>query len=409
MSRPQDDAPIVAVNERGDRIRELSPSVRTVILSAEALAKNSKIRGADAIDRVLVELAEKSGLEFRTSDLSRAIQDVDGMRGSTRYGLVQIPVKASHAQRAENGGKSAQEEPPGDLFEPVLVFPDRSTAALATFRRLAGIDDQKEALIAELSISMVPERLANWSKKHHKKSSSTLLDGYASRTPLIILQGDVGTGKTELATTVAAELIDRGVCTGAHVLKLTNQVRGEGLVGEMSGRLVKAFQYAEAYATRLGPTPLLFVVDEADSIATSRAGSQMHHEDKVAVNTILQRLNNLRSVRPRPVVIFITNRLGDVDPAIARRAGLILRFDRPNAEARKAIFGSVLSDYGFSDQDLNKLTQASNQERPRYTASDIVDKILARALQTALRTDGPLTLELVQATMEDVRSSPEFM
>jgi hypothetical protein len=66
----------------------------------------------------------------------------------------------------------------------------------------------------------------------------------------------------------------------------------------------------------------------------------MHHEDKAGVNTLPQRLDRLKTLKTlpvRPIVIFITNRPGAFDPAIARRAGTVLWIERPTAEAREAI------------------------------------------------------------------------
>lgn len=302
---------------------------------------------------------------------------------------------------------SVTPEPPEGVFEPERRYPDDE--ALALYDRLAGIDEQKTALTNELALATNPVRVAAWSERHHQHAQSTLLTAYRQRVPLVVLQGDVGTGKTALAESVGASLVRDGLCTEARLLKITGQVRGQGLVGQMSDEIVKAFAYAEARAAALrAGTPLLLLVDEADAIATSRAGEQMHHEDKAGVNTLLQRLDRLKTLPVRPIVIFITNRPGAVDPAIARRAGTVLRFERPTAEAREAIFSSMLADYGFSHADIKRLARESERTDVRYTASDLVDKILIRALQETVRSNKPLTVDIVSATMKHVEPSPVF-
>jgi SpoVK/Ycf46/Vps4 family AAA+-type ATPase len=134
----------------------------------------------------------------------------------------------------------------------------------------------------------------------------------------------------------------------------------------------------------------------------------MHHEDKAGVNTLLQRLDRLKTLPVRPIVIFITNRIGAIDPAIARRAGVILRFDRPTLKAREAIFASLLREYGFSPADVSRLATESERKELAFTASDLVDKIVVRALQRVVRSGKPLTIDHVVASIRAVEPSPAF-
>jgi|HubBroStandDraft_6_1064221.scaffolds.fasta_scaffold73410_2 AAA+ superfamily predicted ATPase len=177
----------------------------------------------------------------------------------------------------------------------------------------------------------------------------------------------------------------------------------------MSAQLVTAFEYAEARAQELGSNiPLLLLVDEADAIATSRAGEQMHHEDKAGVNTLLQRLDHLKMLEVRPMVLFITNRAGALDPAIARRAATVLHFERPTERAREVIFSSMLVEYGFSVADVKRLVRETERSPLQYTASDLTDKILMRALHECVRTNKPLTVDVVSRVITCVEPSPAF-
>ena len=271
------------------------------------------------------------------------------------------------------------------------------------------IDEQKTVLVNELMLATNPAHVEAWSLKHHRLAKSTLLTAYRQRVPLIVLQGDVGTGKTALAESVGAALVRDKIYADVRLLKITGQVRGQGLVGQMSDEIVKAFAYAELRAASLGATvPLLLLVDEADAIATSRSAEQMHHEDKAGVNTLLQRLDRLKTLPVRPIVIFITNRPGAIDPALARRAGTVLHFERPNLAAREAIFGSMLREYGVSAADVARLARETERKDPRFTASDLTDKILVRALQDAVRFNKPLTADIVSDAIRQVQPSPVF-
>ena len=68
----------------------------------------------------------------------------------------------------------------------------------------------------------------------------------------MLLEGDVGCGKTVLAETVGDALAER-TSQKVHLLKVNTQVRGAGMVGEMSDSLiVQAFTQAELRADSLG-------------------------------------------------------------------------------------------------------------------------------------------------------------
>lgn len=83
------------------------------------------------------------------------------------------------------------------LFEQVLNFPDPD--ALKRYNGLVGVDATKERFEKEAEVMLRPDLLENWSKdkyNHHIVAIDTLLE----RPPLFIFAGDIGTGKTELAT-----------------------------------------------------------------------------------------------------------------------------------------------------------------------------------------------------------------
>src|SRR5437016_12297729 len=88
-----------------------------------------------------------------------------------------------------------------------------------------------------------------------------------------------------------------------------------------------------------GKSKLAFlIIDEADSLAASRAQEQSHHEDKVAVNTLIQKIDDVRRLDGRVLVFLCTNRFEALDPAILRRAAHTERFERPNDGEREQLF-----------------------------------------------------------------------
>ena len=132
---------------------------------------------------------------------------------------------------------------------------------------LLGIDDIKDALVDELTLILDRERLTAWSKKHHPNGLG-IVAGARSKAPLILLSGDVGCGKTALASCVAsavAKAIDHRIAC----LETPSDIRGSGLVGELSTNVTEAFTQAKAKADQIGRG--ILVIDEADDLATRRA------------------------------------------------------------------------------------------------------------------------------------------
>ena len=82
------------------------------------------------------------------------------------------------------------------LFANVIDYPDpRSQERLDA---LVGLDDVRDRLVTEAALLIDPTTIEKWAAKHHDVSLRAAAE-VSSRTPLIVLAGDVGTGKTELA------------------------------------------------------------------------------------------------------------------------------------------------------------------------------------------------------------------
>ena len=87
-----------------------------------------------------------------------------------------------------------------ELFERRVTLPDSDSRS--RLGRLVGLDDQRLRLEKNVGRATRPDKaLENWLKKHHQ-GANTVVDLILSRPPLIVLEGDVGTGKSELAETI---------------------------------------------------------------------------------------------------------------------------------------------------------------------------------------------------------------
>jgi AAA+ superfamily predicted ATPase len=267
-----------------------------------------------------------------------------------------------------------------ELFGTPTSFPD--PIAAQRYAQLVGIDDQKTRLIKILSILVNPESLRKWAEKYHPDADLTSL--VLRRPPLIVLAGDVGSGKTALAESIG-DTVARQNDFEVRLLPLSLAARGDGRVGEMTQLLTAAFEHTIGEAGKFKGKShkhrgaVLLLLDEADAIVQSREALQMHHEDRAGVNTFIRGIDQMSLAEVPAAVIVCTNRFSAIDPAVRRRAADILRFDRPNDEQRRTLLNMHLSNVSFDSHTIESLVRATGPQRGRdygYTFSDIVQRLL---------------------------------
>lgn len=279
------------------------------------------------------------------------------------------------------------------------VHPTRE--GVGDFDALFGIDEIKEALVDELSMILDRACLSDWGRRHHAGGIG-ILEAARSTLPLILLSGDVGCGKTALAScvgTAVARRIDQRIVS----LETPSDIRGGGHVGELSARVTSAFEQAKARANAIGRG--ILVIDEADDLATGRSQMQAHHEDRAGVNVLIKQINALAANTAPIALIMITNRPDVLDPAVLRRAALQLHFARPNDAARLALFQRLLKGASTSDRQFQELVRLT-AKNPGYTFSDLTDRIGRLALRRAVKDNKPLTAELILQAIADTKPTP---
>jgi AAA+ superfamily predicted ATPase len=283
--------------------------------------------------------------------------------------------------------------PIDDLFEPRLTYPDFEPKE--RLARLVGVDDQKARLTKILSLLIHPKGLRDWAAKHHP-SATGLLSLVQNRPPLVILAGDVGSGKTELAETIG-DAVARQEGIDITLFPLSLSTRGQGRVGEMTQLISAAFEHAINEATSLKSAHgkarggVILLIDEADALAQSREAAQMHHEDRAGVNAFIRGINRFGNGALPGAVIMCTNRLGALDPAIQRRAADILTFERPTSLQRKFILKNALQGTGFHEHDIDALVVSTGATKDRsygYTFSDLTQRLLPAIVLDAYPNTG---------------------
>ncbi|MFH1872633.1 MAG: ATP-binding protein [Pseudomonadota bacterium] len=298
------------------------------------------------------------------------------------------------------------------LFERPLTLPDAD--ARDRLAQLVGMDDKIKRLANLLSVLINPTGLQRWLTQHHTDGSH-LLEAVLRRPPLVVLSGDVGSGKTELAETIG-DKVARQEKIDIILLPLSLSSRGQGRVGEMTQLVSAAFEHAFNEASKFKSANgvarggVILLVDEADALAQSREADQMHHEDRAGVNAFIRGIDRLSNGKLPAAVVMCTNRLSALDPAVRRRAAEILVFSRPDDVQRDEVLRRRLGPVGFGRADIQALVAATGAQPKRpygFTYSDLTQRLLPAIVLDAYPT-GPIQPARAIALANSILPTPPF-
>ncbi|MGI9249604.1 MAG: AAA family ATPase [Pseudohongiellaceae bacterium] len=288
-------------------------------------------------------------------------------------------------------------------FDEQIELPSNNIEDIAD--TLVGFEARYRMIRGHLQMILEPERIDEWANIVHARPPA-LVNLMRQRYPLFLLSGDVGTGKTITAECIANRITKEMKREGV-LLKLGAQVRGRGLHGEMTQKVRDAFEELKAAA---GKKRLAFlVIDEADAVAAQRDTEQMHQEEKSAINTLIQRIDAIRSVSGRAAVFLCTNRIHAIDPAVVRRAALHLEFNRPGDDERVELLTQDLDGLGLTGGNIDTLAYITGpkKDRPGYTYSDFRLRFYPHAVAMAF-PNTPLKFDILKKAAQEITPSPEI-
>lgn len=290
-----------------------------------------------------------------------------------------------------------------DPFEMRRELPDEGLAAQG--KRLVGFARRYARLEGQMRLLTAIDSVRAWAGQHHQGGEG-IVAALGDRYPLVIFHGDVGTGKTASAE-AAADRLARLLDVEGYLLKLSTRVRGIGHVGEMGTLISDAFDEALRIAGKSRFVTLL--VDEGDALAFNRGAERAHHEDRVGVNTIIQKIDDARALGGRLLIILSTNRFTALDPAVVRRAALVESFGRPTAEERRELFEMTLAGITVSPSELDALVAATGERGGRlpFTFSDVQTRLVPAAVARAY-PERALTAEDLLAAAAELEPSPSM-
>ncbi len=300
-----------------------------------------------------------------------------------------------------------------ELFERRLEFPDPD--AQGRLARLVGLDDYKARLTKILALLVNPTGLHAWAQRHHRDATG-LLDVVLRRPPLVVLAGDVGSGKTELAETIG-DAVARQEDIDVTLLPLSLSTRGQGRVGEMTRLISAAFHITIDAGRKLKGAnqrhrgAVILLVDEADAIAQSREANQMHHEDRAGVNAFIRGIDSIANAQIPAAVILCTNRPGSLDPAVRRRAAEVLLFSRPDDLQRRHVLARTLEPLGFTRAQIESLVEVTGPRakgKVGFTFSDLTQRLLPAIILDAYPS-GPVVASRALDLAKTMTATVPFM
>lgn len=232
---------------------------------------------------------------------------------------------------------------------------------------------QGEAIIDTLVGARQPTRLVRADFAHVRDVDFlvSLLRGAVAECAAginILIHGPPGTGKTELARTLAAE--------AGLALHGVGEADEDGEEPNRWDR-VNALQLAQRVLSRRTGAVLLF--DEMEDLIGDARPSGGDFFAKRQGSKIF--VNRLLETNPVPV-LWTTNAIDNVDPAILRRMSYVLKLDLPSRSAAQRMLSRIVEEEGvMASVALDHLLDAAPE-----TAT--VLRVAARSARLAGETDG---------------------
>ena len=298
-----------------------------------------------------------------------------------------------------------------ELFESTVVYPDPDMQDRLNL--LVGLDDTKQKIRKILGLLINQNGIQDWVNKYHK-GANQILNFVTKRPPLIVLAGDVGSGKSEIAYTIG-DAVARQENLDIELFPLSLSTRGQGRVGQMTQLISAAFEYTLERAKKLKSNngksrgAVILLVDEADALAQSRENDQMHHEDKAGVNAFIRGIDSLGNGKLPAAVIMCTNRPNSLDPAIRRRAAEIIYFNRPSEESRHHVLDNPLTELGFNQKEIQKIVDLTGPQKNRefgFTFSDLVQRLIPSIVLDAYPNTSVHPARAIEITKTLIPTSP---
>jgi DNA polymerase III delta prime subunit len=239
-------------------------------------------------------------------------------------------------------------------------------------------------------------QLSNLLEKDNFKTVQERLDSSGMRNGFACLfYGPPGTGKTETVYQIARK-------TGRDVMMVNISETKSHWFGDSEKKIKEIFDRYNSYVESNELAPIL-LFNEADAVIGTRkeiggTNSAVDQTENAMQNIILQEMENLKGI-----MIATTNLTKNMDKAFERRFLYKIEFAKPNQEAKKSIWQSLMPDlpqeeidslaceYDFSGGQIENISRKFTVDRVLFGRTSFEklnghcqDEMLNKAAATAI-------------------------
>jgi SpoVK/Ycf46/Vps4 family AAA+-type ATPase len=204
-----------------------------------------------------------------------------------------------------------------------------------------------------------------------------------------MLFGPPGTGKTEVARTLAKE-------SGLSFLAATTAELKAGHLGQAGQKTRELFERAR------GMSPCILFIDEIDAVCPARGSPNSDQLTVEIVNQILQETEGVTATSQHVYVLGATNRLEAVDDAVRSRLGEAIEIPLPGVDERRRLLKVFLSKLKKVDFDVETMA-AELAPRTKNLSGRALGSLVREASQRSVqRAYAAGTPENIVLTREDL-------